>query len=296
MEKKNYFSEYTEDEKKALLLHWWCYMDVIPHSLVSLKMLDKIIDIDADSVFRAAFAADCPDRAFNKEAILRYLEHYAYFDEYQHFFDVADYFAKEKLSYRQIVEFIGKVVDSYNEKKYDTIVVRDVCFIEDYSSIPQEEIMKLTSKRVGDIFSDCIIKDIDKEWLDVYSDFTIGEGIEEPASVFRVSSLNKHREEIIECISMLPCINEGVSVLNLASNKYGREWTSNFAYVDELVRLGTASELIYFPVPRNEWQTLPGSEPIVASLDYDKESMIEGYPKESYEEVVKEYKKSLLEK
>ena len=58
MEKKNYFSEYTEDEKKALLLHWWCYMDVIPHSLVSLKMLYKIIDIDAYGVFRAAFAAD----------------------------------------------------------------------------------------------------------------------------------------------------------------------------------------------------------------------------------------------
>lgn len=296
MEKKNYFSEYTEEEKKALLLHWWCYMDVVPYSLVDIKMLDKIIDIDADSVFRAAFAADCPDRAFNKEAILRYLDHYAYFEEYQHFFDVADYFAKEKLSYRQIVEFIGKIVDSYNERKYGVMMIKDACFVEDYSSVPQEEVMKLTSKRVRDIFSDCVIKDIDKEWLDVYSDFTIGQGIEEPASVFKTSSLNEHREEIFECISMLPCIDEGVSVLNLKNNKYGREWTANFGNVDELIRLGVASELLYFPFEKDEWKYLPGGKPFIASLGYDKDYMIEGFPKESYDEVVKEYKKSLFEK
>ena len=296
MEKKNYFTEYTEEEKKTLLLHWWGYMDVVPYSLVDVKMLDEVIDIDADAFFRAAFASDCPDRAFNKEAILRYLEHYSYFKEYQHFFDVSEYFAKEKLSFKQMREFIGRIVDSYNQKKYDVSLVRDCCFVDDYNSIPKEEVMRLTSKRVRDIFSDCIIKDIDKTCYQVYSDFTIGQGIEEPASVFKTSSLNKHRDEIYGCLSMLPCLaeGEGISVLNLKNNKYGREWATTFSDVDYLVRLGTAAELIYFPFPKDEWVNLPGGKPFIAScMVYDKNRVLEGNSPDDYEKVVMEYKKKL---
>lgn len=274
-------------------------MDVIPYSLVDVKMLEEIIDIDPRAVFRAAFAADCEDRAFNKEAILRYLEHYAYFKEYKHFFDVSEYFAKEFLSKKQMDSFLGRIVDSYNKPRCNVPIVRDCVFVEDSNSIPQDEVMKLTRKRVMDIFSDCIIKDVDKKWFDVYSDFTIGQGIEEPASVFRTSSLNEHRGEIVECLSMLPCLSEGagISVLNLGSNKYGREWTSNFGAVDALVRLGVAAELLYFPFPRDEWDSLPGGKPFVTSyMMYDKNYVIEGHAPETYDEVVKEYKKSLLSK
>lgn len=290
MEKKR-FDEYTKEEQKELLLHWWAYMDVVPYSLVDIKMLGELIDIDPDAIFRAAFAADCPDRAFNKPAILRYLDHYAFFKEYEHFFGVAEYFAKQSLSKKQMDEFLERIVSSYNSSRHDISLVRECTFVEDYNSISSEEVMKLTSKRVRDIFSECIIKDVNKEWFDLYDDFTIGQGIEEPASVFRTSSLNEHREEIAECISMLPCIDEGVSVLNLQANKYGREWTANIGVVDQLVRLGMASELLYFPFEREERDSLPGGKPYVASLPYDKDYVIEGYPKESYDEVVKEYKK-----
>ncbi len=295
MEKKE-FREYTKEEQKELLLHWWAYMDTIPYSLVDIKNLEELININPRAIFRAAFASDCPDRAFNKQAILRYLEHYAYFKEYEHFFDVSEYFAKEFLSKGQMDEFLGRIVDSYNSKKTIVPLVRECTFVDDYSSISNEEAMKLSGKRVRSIFSDCVIKDIDKEWLDVYNDFTIGQGINEPASVFRTSSLNEHREEIAECIEMLPLTPEdtGVSILNLGYNKYGREWASNFAEVDMLIRLGVASELLYFHFPKNEWNTLPGEKPFIASSSIsNKNCTLKGHSPETYEDVVKEYKKKL---
>jgi len=121
--------------------------------------------------------------------------------------------------------------------------------------------MRLTAKRVNEIFRDCLFKD-DEDRTKVVT----AEGIRLIVT-FHPERLEGHRKEIEALLSELPenfkasSAGQGMSFLDAYLDKYGKQWTDLHTTMEELFLLGIALGKVEFLLPRERWSLLPGGMP-----------------------------------
>lgn len=129
----------------------------------------------------------------------------------------------------------------------------------------------LTSKKVEDIFYDCLFTE--EEVVD-------GKPIVEPVLAegvmckvgFHPERLKNHTQEIFQLLDELPDkfrqkTGGGWSFLNACVDKHGNQWTGLHQIVEQLFMLGIASDKVHLLAPRDLWKTLPGGMPYYVIKD-----------------------------
>lgn len=120
--------------------------------------------------------------------------------------------------------------------------------------------MKLDSKKINDIFMDCLFKDGEDT-----SNHVVAEGITGKVG-FHPERLENHRKEIEELLDELPdqfkkTGGGGWSFLNACNDKHGNQWTGSQQDMEWLFQLGIAIGRVECQFPRSMWGALPGGVP-----------------------------------
>ena len=118
----------------------------------------------------------------------------------------------------------------------------------------EQDNRKLTSKRVEEIFRDCLfLEDEIKDEMPT-KEFSVATGVMGKA-VFNTEKLNQHKPEILEMIDEVDNIEKGPHFLNMCVAKDGTLWTGEHAVMDHLMVLGLAAEVLKIPldISRGEW-------------------------------------------
>lgn len=276
-------NDYSSEEKKKILLQWW-YSDWEKRALV--KELDrydlagvigescavngmvefmKATDNIPDILFKtAAFdyeLGDFSDKARN--AMLKG----SFYDYCAHKAQVFDRLKDSVLFGKSMDTFIYDMVGRYNRdfSEGDQLVDRILRL-----SVPYTEFKwnRLCASSIGTLYNRCLLNVSDLEDEKFRGDFTVGEGIE-GVSYFSTDKLNSSRDEIMEMISRLPKkVKDGVPFDEFCVADNGYKWGTEY-FADKLIKLGTATGLLYFPAPREDWQFLPGGMPYIATTEED---------------------------
>lgn len=127
----------------------------------------------------------------------------------------------------------------------------------------------LNPQRVGDIFSDCLLKADESG-----SDHVAVEGIAHTAH-FHPARLRGYEHEIAALLGQLPSqfkqsAGGGWSFLNACLDGTGELWTGEHRIIDQLFLLGIATGRAAYLFPRVVWVALPGGMPYVVVLDTQK--------------------------
>lgn len=129
----------------------------------------------------------------------------------------------------------------------------------------------LTTKKVHDIFMDCLFKDEEVAGRSTEEMLESGEVI--PASGilnnigFNASRLNTKREEVKTMLSEFSDDfhvkgGGGMSFLNACNDKDGNQWTGEHKSMEEIFLLGIGLDMVQL-APRAMWPSLPGCMPYV---------------------------------
>lgn len=276
------FSEYSMGEQRNLLMHWWYYYSKTPYTFVEYNKFRKAVEKDPQVMMNMVFTATINERG--NEEILN-LMRCGKFDEYwsymSEFYKSDEFQAMYDAGERFLIE---EIVDSYRNPKSRDESVREK-ILTNVARIIRSNGYELTSERVCSLYDKCIMRDDDFYDDELTGDFTVSEGVN-GNTIFMTERLNQFRNDIYECIEMLPGLNRGNAFLKLFKDKNGIKWTDDQSVLDKLIQLGVASELVYFPVPRDSWKNLPNGLPIVAaSYMNDKESIV-GHSSNEYKKVL----------
>lgn len=131
----------------------------------------------------------------------------------------------------------------------------------------------LESKRVEEVFVDCLFKDGED-----HSEFIKAEGVVRTVG-FHPGRLSGHIEEIREMLMELPVEfmkssgenGGGWTFLNACNDKDGRQWTGSHLAMEQLFQLGIGIGLVECCLPRVMWPVLPGGVPYY-TVDDEKEA------------------------
>lgn len=123
----------------------------------------------------------------------------------------------------------------------------------------------LSSKRVEEIFMDCLFKDGEDMTKHIKA-----EGIMSNVG-FNPERLEKYKGEIIAMLNELPdSFKEtgggGMSFLQACVDKHGNQWTSFLRTMEQLFQLGIGIGKVKCQLPREYWSTLPGGMPYYVIL------------------------------
>lgn len=135
--------------------------------------------------------------------------------------------------------------------------------------------MKLTSNNVRTVFIECLFKEdeithLDKgeipEYIVIAHGITINIG-------FHPYRLYKRYGDIYSMLMQLPKLfRKSYGLGNLFTEAYldiyGNQWTDMHQIMEELFLLGIGSGCVTIPLPRSDWNKLPGSVPILVIKDY----------------------------
>lgn len=118
----------------------------------------------------------------------------------------------------------------------------------------EQDNRKLTSKRVEEIFKDCLFSEDEIKDEMPTKEFSVATGVMGKA-VFNTEKLNQHKPEIVEMIDEVENIDQGVHCLQMCVRKDGSIWTNYEGDLDCLMMLGLATEVLEVPlnIPRDEW-------------------------------------------
>ena len=116
--------------------------------------------------------------------------------------------------------------------------------------------IELTPQNVEQIFMECLLTADEKKDQAILS-----EGILLKA-FFKPERLKYYESEIQHFLDQLPDeFEEGWSFLNMCFDKNGDVWTGEHRIVEMAVLLGTASGMLSYLIPREQWSLLPGGMP-----------------------------------
>lgn len=145
---------------------------------------------------------------------------------------------------------------------------------------------KITTDRIKDLYGTCLLRESDFDSEGLTCDFRIGEGVmSNDISIFSVDRLNDCREELDEYIGQLSGIDQAPSFSKLSFTENGEEWAESSDVVDMLVRMGTASSMLFFTFPKQLWPYLPDGIPGVGKQIYDSKKDLFGNKAEEYEKM-----------
>lgn len=118
--------------------------------------------------------------------------------------------------------------------------------------------LKLTEQMVEKIFKKCLFKK--KEIVDgkPIIDPKIAEGVRATFG-FHPERLSLNYNIISSLIDQLPKIDDGPNFTDLCYTKEGKLWTGAHLVVEQLVVLGVASGILFYPVPKKIWAQFPGT-------------------------------------
>ena len=306
------FNEYTEVEQKELLNHWWFYYGKQLISLDVVQKFNEILDDDPEFVKNAALIGYVKGQS--SQDLIRAIR----FDKVDEFKEAVDKIvsSEEFLVVEDDLEnsFLEEVVGTYNNPQPSVPFDKEqiMSFLHDevrkivgpnctVISIDLKDMMKqeaeirgeyfLDSEEVHKIYRECLLSSDKGEFVDdePLIDFAIGEGIKR-AAVFNTQRLAKNKESIIEMIDALSEFESEVPFTALCVDKYGRQWTGEYAIVDELVQLGVAVETLSYLYDRNEWSSLPGGVPFIIRNREKDNSDIRVHEAKEFKKVIDEVK------
>ena len=284
------FSEYTNDEQMEILFHWWHYYGKLPLSFPEMEKFKELLDTDIEFVKNAALIAWARESA--SQDLVRAMR-----GDLSGFRKQIKELASSK-EFKDIEEFlestfIEEVVRTYNnpepsipmsdEQLRDGLAEIFGGTIDDANiitiSMNEEEEAVLTSDKVHKIYRECLFKEDELVNGEPSADFTIGEGVRSNA-VFNAERLAKRKNDIIAMIDELPDVDSGPSFVTLCFDKHGRHWTGLHSTMDLLMQLGTATEVITYPLPRELWPYIGGVPLVLRVHGKENESLVTHKPKE----------------
>lgn len=286
------FSEYSKVEQRNLLMHWWYFYSKSPCNFLECNRFRKAVEKDAQMVMNMVFVATVNERG-NEEILnmIRVGKFEEYWDQMVEFSGTEEF----KVMYEAGEVFlIDEIVDSYRNPKSRDDNAKGV-ILTGISKIIKSNGYTLTSDRVYDLYEKCCINENDFCDGELVGDFTISEGIN-GNTIFMTDRLNQYRNDIYECIEMLPGLNRGNSFLKLFDDKKGKRWTTNQDVLDKLIQLGVATEIIYYPIPKDSWHKLPGGLPIVAASYVDESYQLLGHKPCEYIKVLERIENNIYKK
>lgn len=127
--------------------------------------------------------------------------------------------------------------------------------------------MKLSGTNVEKLFIECLYDDGEDT-----SNAKMVEGVMMKAG-FNPARLEKNKKDIEDLLSqchpnfMISSKSQGWSFLNFCQDKDNEQWTGIHAMCDNLICLGLAIDKVKFLLPRELWETLPGSVPYLQILN-----------------------------
>lgn len=306
------FSEYSKEEQKELLYHWWHYYGKIPYTTDELERFNKMLDEDIDFVRKSALIA-YTGGVSSQDMIKAWRD--GVFDEYRKSveeFVLTDSFKRYEVEIES--DFVSDLVNSYNNPepdiplsadqiiemiesivgssaKDDTIIIvgTNGLYMDDHEIQKQSESV-LTSDNVYEVYKECMLTDGEVDNDMPLVDFVVGEGITS-LGVFNSERLAINKEKIADMVDCVADIENGPSFLSMCTDKNGNLWTGDQGIIDLLVQLGIACEILEYPLSKDMWDVLPGSVPLVIRThEKDNDNLRTHKPKE-FTKVVDEVKK-----
>lgn len=122
----------------------------------------------------------------------------------------------------------------------------------------------LTSKRVNEIFLDCLFKDheLGPDGQPPEEKMVKAQGITILAGFSR-EQIGKYASEIATLCDELPdTFKEGMSFLAMCYDRHENQWGEH-NNMQELMLLGCASGKMKMPLPKDMWPVLPGGMPYI---------------------------------
>lgn len=311
MEKKK-FSEYSQNEKEELLMHWWFYYGKMLVTSAESEEFNELVKKDSDLIKDAAMVAYILGES--SQGIINAMRTNN-LDNY--FEDIRSYVTS--VQYRVIVEaaedmFFEQVVETYNNPE-PSVKMSDEQIMEELAKIigmdcgdftvvdvslinnghSKEEILDsepvLTVDKVNELYSECSLVEAEVKNDEPTVDFVLGEGVVS-VSVFSAERIEKNKETIASLFDELAGIDEGISFLTMCNDQYDRQWTGMHFMVDRLLQLGMASGVVEYTLPRDLWNILPGGMPYVIRNRQKDNEKIEGLKPVQFRKIKEKYGKN----
>lgn len=305
------FYEYTKEEQHELLNHWWHYYGKIPYTKEEKEKFQKLVDEDIEFVRKGALIAYCGGVS-SQDMINAWRNDV--FDKYR--LAVESVFSNDSAKqYEEELEaeFIKELVETYNNPEPDVPLTDDQImemiesiigdnvknctiftfnpngfYVEDDENEEENERI-LTIQNVLSVYQDCLLRESEMYDNTPLVDFSIGEGVKQ-ACVFNSERLALNKEKITSMVDCIADIENGPSFLSMCTDKDGALWTGDQETVDFLVQLGMACEVLEYPLPREMWEALPGSVPLVVRSHAKDNCELRTHKPKEFTKVVDEVK------
>lgn len=290
MENKK-FDEYTKEEQKNLLFHWWKYYSRDIYTLEELEIFEGMLDDDCKNTYQLAVLSYI--NGYGNKLLLGAMRN----DALEELKGKVPDFGKSGLEFKKYFEeeeeaFISEIVNSYNNPE-PSIPLDSETIREQLEALiarnEKRESKTLTSMMVDEIFRDSLFREeeiIDGKPVEA---FTIGEGITGNA-LFHTGRLNEHKNEINQMLEMILDAGDIVPFVNLCVLKDGRLWSGEHYIMEELVVLGIASEILKYPFERELWDNCPGGLPFVIKNEEKLATEVIGHDPSEYEQCIEQIK------
>ena len=308
MEKKR-FSEYSEEEKEVLLMHWWHYYGKMLITLAEMEKFHDLVKEDSELIKDVAMVSYI--LGYSSQGIIKAMRTNDldnYFEGIRKFVESSEYMAiKDEaedmffeqlietynkpepsvpMSEEQFLEELGKIV---GEEHGDFRVV-DVGLVKNDKEAVLDSDAVLTAEKVNQLYAKCSLVEDEVKDDEPLVDFVLGEGVRN-ITVFSAERIENNKAEIAMLFDELAGIDVGISFLTMCVDQYDRQWTGLHSTVDLLVQLGIASGVIEYTLPREMWDIFPGAMPyVIRNREKDNEK-IEGFKPAQFKKIKESFEK-----
>lgn len=246
MELKKY-NEYSDEEKRELLFHWWHYYGKTVCSLGVMRRFTQMVYDDVDEMFKIGLFS-----FMNGNNGKDFIEAIKSGRVYEYRDMVSRVSANSENNFdneEKRDEFIELLVSSF-EKNEDLIMSHEE-YVDGIVKVVDDSSIVLTSDKVCDLYKKCLFAENELDNGKPTLPASVGDGVRS-FGVFNSVKLEEHEKEVAEMVEQLPNIEQGTSFLDLNIDRYNRFWTSDYGIVDMLVQLGLATDCLEYVVPKRE--------------------------------------------
>lgn len=285
------YRDYTKKEKSNLLYHWFNYYGKKDYTFGELDKFMQIVEEKTDGMFELAVILHSNGKGSTPilDAICN-----ENLDELEKL--IVD-FKKipKKEQDDQIKLFILEIVNTYNNPEPSVPFSEGELEKQINEALGGQDVNNVVT--VGTVLDPSKVIKLGEECVFTKDEIVNGQPIKEFTCVegiqniffFSTEKLNKNKKEIAELINMLPLMTEiPQSFLGLCMDKNGRQWTGDQGVMDILITLGIACDLIDYAYPKEMWDQLIGSTPLVVKSKKDINAKVIGEPPENFKNYVDE--------
>lgn len=250
------FEEYTPQEQKRILMHWFHYYGKDVCFLEEVAQFEELANTESRAIFTIAVMSLIDGKG--TKLILQAMRQ----NRTTELFDTV----KRKMEEENFSNMLKGVTEPILAEMIRTLESPepDIPFDE---AVMLEKILgalafyegeeKLNPARVNDIFQECLVRSDELCGESPTCEYSIAEGVFETAK-FHTGRLNEQKPAINEMLDEIPDIDQGIHFLNLCIAKGNRLWTGDHAVVDRLMVLGFATGLlsVFANIPKSEWNDM----------------------------------------